>query len=179
MRLTVIDWETLGLRPDTKVIAVAAVTFNLKADNADFKMFTSPIGLKGQEKRSETQSTIDWWGKQSEEARRKSIDAPMTEKHHILRTLDTLIHFISNTSSQGIVGNGINFDNAILSNLCIEHGIEYPTPYWSDHDLRTMKLMANVDKLPWPKELTPHVALDDALHEALCARYYWETLHAR
>ena len=177
MRLTVIDWETLGIDPTARVIAVGAVTFNLKSEDPDYKCFDTPISLKGQENRTFSQSTIDWWGQQSPEAKMASLNAPMADKKHISLAMNLLTNFIKNTDAEGILGNGINFDNAILSNLCKEYDIKYPTPYWADHDLRTMRLMANMPKPEWPDNLIQHVAADDAIYEAMCARAYWNTLH--
>lgn len=176
MRLTVLDWETLGIKPNAKVIAIGACTFNLDGSGDDAYL-SATISKEGQENRSITPSTISWWEQQSKEAQNASYTAPIEHSINLETAVHALVSHIVLNESKGIIGNGIGFDNVILANICSELKIAYPVPFWADYDLRTMKLMANVNKPEWPEHLTPHNALHDVMYEASAAKYYWNILH--
>lgn len=171
-RLTVIDWETLGLESNTKVLSLGAVTFNIDGSGQDVNFYAN-IELRGQENRTSTESTVKWWEEQTDEARA----ALHINEIPLKQTISALRAHIYIECSEGIIGNGVNFDNAILANICKETGLDYPVKYYQDYDLRTMNLMAGVAKVAWPKELTMHNALDDAIYEAMCAKHYWKSIH--
>lgn len=170
MILTVIDWETLGLRADTKVLSLGAATFDITKATKLSKYYAK-IDLADQKNRSEDQSTIDWWAKQSDAAKDAAFD--LTNAVSLRQAIGGLTAHILHNNSQGIIGNGIRFDNNILADACEELKMSYPVMYWSDFDLRTMKLMAGIDRPAWPQGLIPHHALHDAIYEAECARAYW------
>lgn len=67
-------------------------------------------------------------------------------------------------------GNGATFDMTLLEAVYELTGIECPwnneRVFWTVRDLRTLVDLANLDKKTVPFTGTPHVALDDALHQA-------------
>jgi exodeoxyribonuclease VIII len=115
-------------------------------------------------------STVDWWKQQSSEA----VTALSVNQRPIEEVLININAFCDKHSVQYLIGNGSTFDNAILRDACKEFNVEYPVNFWEDMDLRTMKLLAGMKgKNNFPKALTPHVAIDDAIFEAMVAQTCW------
>ena len=179
-RVLMLDWETLDTEPTAKVIAVGAVTFELGNPDAETQEFYTRIGTATQQNRTESQSTLDWWEKQDPIAQEHSFKGHRSGDLPDLETVTlALRNFVTATHAEYIMGNGNMFDCNIFRDICGRANVPYPVSYWADLDLRTAKLMSKGDKLPWPEDLVPHHALDDAKYQVLCIQSWWEKLHAK
>lgn len=177
-RITMIDWETLDTKPTAQVIAIGAVTFELTDSDAPTQEYYSRIGTATQSNRTVSQDTLDWWESQDAAAKRHSFEGHNNSDLPTLEQTNTeLRNFITATNAEYIMGNGNMFDCNIFRNICEELGVPYPVSYWADLDLRTAKLMSKGEKIPWPEDLIPHHALDDAKYQMYCIRWWWECLH--
>ena len=174
IRACIIDWETLSTLPTAKVIAVGLTAFDLTVESTidELRATTESFNIDSgsQSDRHICPDTFEWWTKQSDEAKAALLDNQL----NIKEALSRIISFIENHKIQYLVGNGSTFDNAILADLCREHGIDYPVEYWQDMVLRTMKLLAGMNgKAKFPEGLTKHIAADDAIYEAMVAQTCW------
>lgn len=113
-------------------------------------------------------STIEWWLKQSEEARREIYHE--SDRLGISSALLRLSEFIDRPDAiygkRYVWGNGATFDNVIASTAYQRAHIPRPWPEKTDRDLRTI-----TDLYPEAAQSVQfiglkHHALDDAMHEA-------------
>ena len=177
-RILMLDWETLDTAPTAQVIAVGAVTFELGDPDAPTKEYYSRISTVGQENRSVSIDTIAWWNNQSDIARAHSFDGrDSSELPNLSQVVQDLRNFIVSTGAEYIMGNGNMFDCNIFRDICGRANVPYPVSYWADLDLRTAKIMLKGEKIPWPQDLLPHHALDDAKYQVLNIQNWWSMTH--
>lgn len=165
----VIDLETMGKGPRAAIVAIGAVRVEHGQPAGEFYCrvdLASSLGW-GLEPDS---STIQWWLKQSTEARTE-VDGSIPGVI-LPAALDALGQFIlsgptgARLSTDPLVwGNGATFDNVILTSAYTACGMERPWKYWNDRDLRTL-----LNLYPEAKTIEfdgiKHHAMHDARHEA-------------
>ncbi|HDT2393600.1 TPA: 3'-5' exoribonuclease, partial [Escherichia coli] len=112
---------------------------------------------------------IEWWLKQSSEARAAILTDQVKMKDALLRFRE----FVNEHSDEKFVqvwGNGATFDNAILRTSYERLDIPCPWHYSNDRDVRTIVEMGKITdfnaRSVIPFEGVRHNALDDALHQA-------------
>lgn len=111
-----IDLETMGNKPDSAIVAIAAVPFDMVSGVTDDALFYDVVDLRSSEKYggSIDADTVLWWLGKSENARgeitnsKKMIDLPVA-----LARLDSFVSEFCEEHVQ-VWGNGSNFDNVIL-----------------------------------------------------------------
>lgn len=158
-----IDLETLGTRPGDTILSIGAVKFTQKDDPIIEKFYIaiSPESCKEAGLRAQ-KSTLDWWAKQSEEARAAAFSGTMSIEHALLK----LTMWMPPIDDAVVWGNGANFDNALLAAAYRAVKADVPWHFWNDRCYRTMRAMFG------PKERkknvgVAHNALDDAITQAL------------
>jgi len=176
-KLAVIDFETLSTAQNAQVLSLAITWFyayrvdsiyTLRKQTKSWNFATAP-----QYDRHVDASTEDWWQEQSKFA----WDAHRTEPLlHPSIVLTQLSEYCQTNDITYLVGNGIGFDNVLLKNLCEEFDKGYPVAYWGDLDLRTMRWLSDHEKLDFPQDLTPHIAADDCIYEALMFQKIFQEL---
>jgi hypothetical protein len=155
-----VDLETLGKGSNACVLSIGAVVFTphgVTDDKFYIRVDEESCVRAGLEIDA---STVMWWLKQSDAARRELT----------ARTGISIISALSAFTAwypEGAVfwGNGATFDNVILSNAYKAIGFEKPWPYWGDRCYRTMKAMYP-EVTADPFSGVAHNALDDAVHQA-------------
>jgi exodeoxyribonuclease VIII len=155
-----LDLETLGTGPESVIIAIGAVKFD-PATKIITDVFyevvdresSVAIGLKID------QATVDWWAKQSTEAR-----AAFNEPGKPI--VGTLMKFKDQFANQNSVvwGCGSDFDNVIMGSAYRLSGIEQPWKFWNNRCYRTMKSM--YPSVVMKRSGTHHNAVDDAISQA-------------
>lgn len=171
MRHVMIDLETMGLRPDAAIVSIGAVHFEtvfgpgLAKDIRVVSEFHTPVSLKSCIEHGLTtdQSTIDWWMKQSAEARSswQREDAP-----NLLEALTLLSQWtLSGVTDRDVCpwGNGADFDLVVLKSAYERVRADPPWRYYNQKCYRTVKALFPVAELP--RRGTHHNALDDAMHQ--------------
>ena len=159
-----IDLETMGLEPNAAIISIGAVHFT---KDTLLEEFYSAVSLKScmDHGLTTTSSTVDWWMKQSAEARMawQTEDAPtlptaLSEFNHWLRSIG---------SDKEICpwGNGADFDLVLMISAHRALQADPPWKYYNHHCFRTMKNMFRVAETP--RLGIHHNALDDAKHQAV------------
>jgi hypothetical protein len=168
MQHLMIDLETLGNTPTAPIVAIGAVFFNPKTGELGAE-FSATIDFESAcERRTPDASTIKWWLVQSDDARAKVIRG----KEEMYEGLHGLMGFIDNHSNAWAVkpwGNGATFDISMLEDCFKCYGMKAPWQFWNIRDVRTvveLGEMKGYTKDMVEFEGVPHVALDDAKHQA-------------
>ncbi|MGP1938640.1 3'-5' exoribonuclease domain-containing protein [Citrobacter freundii] len=180
-----VDMETMGNSPDAPIVSICAVFFDPSTGNtgAEFYQVVSlessmSFGMKPDA------STIQWWLKQSSEARSAIL---VDEAMGLLETLELLADFIAENAANGshtvqLWGNGCSFDNVILRRAYALTDTPFTVPYWNDRDVRTMvelgKSVGINPRFDIPFEGEMHNALSDARHQVKYVSAIWQRLTA-
>lgn len=182
-----LDLETLSTDPSALILSIGASVFHVDdGENQLYRnlpcydSFYCEINKKDQVEvfhRDVSQSTLDWWSKQSGNARRVLIDSP--EKVLLPEGLNLFSDWIVGLETEVVVwGNGCAFDNAIIRSACATCNLEYPWSYRRDGCYRTLMmnptLLFNHEELSEVKEQEgwqAHIAVDDAAYEGWVLRH--------
>ncbi|MCE9760267.1 3'-5' exonuclease [Citrobacter portucalensis] len=178
-----VDMETMGNGPDAPIVSIGAVFFDPSTGNtgAEFYQVVSlessmSFGMKPDA------STIQWWLKQSSEARSAII---VDEAMGLRESLELLADFIAENAANGshtvqLWGNGCSFDNVILRRAYALTDTPLAVPFWNDRDVRTMvelgKSVGINPRFDIPFEGDMHNALSDARHQVKYVSAIWQHL---
>jgi|LauGreDrversion4_2_1035121.scaffolds.fasta_scaffold15966_1 hypothetical protein len=166
-----IDLETMGTRPDAPIIAIGAVSFDVDTDWV-WRTFYVNIDLQSAVSAGAKidPSTVMWWMKQSDEARAALTASKPVGITTALDQFDEWVAVVSGGKDavdlmvDGVWGNGVSFDNTLLSETYKRLGRTPPWPFWKDRCYRTVKSM--FQNVPMERSGTHHNALDDARTQA-------------
>ncbi len=158
----VIDIETAGLDLGCPILTIGAITLDLNHQfyaRIDVPNLDIAFGVDV--------STRVWWEAQSEEAKLEAF-SPDYKRYTMRDALEGFASFLQECEATALVGNGVNFDNAILRHALSCAGVELTgtvADTKTDFCYRTLKVvLPNVHE---PEFIgTRHHALFDALHEA-------------
>ncbi|EFG3021526.1 exonuclease [Escherichia coli] len=165
-----IDLETMGTNTNAPIVVIGAVFFDPQTGEIG-PVFYIAISLTDAMNTGAVPDggTIEWWLKQSSEARA----AILTDQVKLKDALSRFREFINEYSDEKFVqvwGNGATFDNAILRTSYERLDIPCPWRYYNDRDVRTIvELGKTIDfdaRTVIPFEGVRHNALDDARHQA-------------
>ncbi len=165
-----IDLETMGTNTNAPIVVIGAVFFDPQTGEIG-PVFYIVISLTDAMNTGAVPDggTIEWWLKQSSEARA----AILTDQVKLKDALSQFREFINEYSDEKFVqvwGNGATFDNAILRTSY--ERLDIPCP-WRDHNDRDVRTIVELGKTidfdartVIPFEGVRHNALDDARHQA-------------
>ena len=164
-----IDLETLGTLPGSVILSIGAVLFDptKPVEECLGREFYCVVGRANSELRGLTvdQSTLDWWKKQSPEARQVLADAEDPEKYDLLAdSLEMLSQFL--TPNMKVWSNGANFDQPLLDVAYSKIGQPIPWKYYNSRCHRTLLGLHPAAKSLAPKNTCAHNALEDAKTQA-------------
>jgi hypothetical protein len=161
-----LDMETVGTAANSVILSIGAIYFN--DDGSTGKEFYSLLDTISQldKGRVEDESTVDWWEKQSDEAKKEAYSVPEEDRPDTLQVLKSLHDFIKEGGKDVLIwGNGSDFDNALLADLFRSFGMKQPWAFWNNRCFRTFKsefkALANEPVFEGIK----HHALYDAKHQ--------------
>jgi len=165
MKDMMIDIETLGSGPNSVIVSIGAVMFDIKSSGIlSYRPSYSSCIIDPKEQQSLGMtidaSTVLWWLDQSKEAQNatfKGVISPFKE------TLETLSNFIHTHQPNTIWANSPSFDLVILRNAYAKAGMLVPWNYSIERDVRTLVSITKTDKVPFTG--IQHSALDDCLNQ--------------
>ncbi len=175
-----IDLETMGTNTNAPIVVIGAVFFDPQTGEIG-PVFYIVVSLTDAMNTGAVPDggTIEWWLKQSSEARA----AILTDQVKLRDALSRFREFINEYSDEKFVqvwGNGATFDNAILRTSYERLDIPCPWRYYNDRDVRTIvELGKTIDfdaRTVIPFESVRHNALDDARHQAKYVSAIWQKL---
>lgn len=170
----VLDLETMGTKRDAAIIEIGMVIFDHMGQEGTVNLidqWSSAVRLENSMRHGGTAdaATIEWWmDSDRTEARDNWMGSEKLSLPNALSLIAIKIRDYSAIDPKPLIwGNGVNFDNAILKSAYERLEVKVPWSYKQDADFRTLKLLYK-DLVPEPAFIgTPHVALDDARHEAV------------
>ncbi|EFU0711420.1 exonuclease [Escherichia coli] len=175
-----IDLETMGTNTNAPIVVIGAVFFDPQTGEIG-PVFYIVISLTDAMNTGAVPDggTIEWWLKQSSEARA----AILTDQVKLKDALSRFREFINEYSDEKLVqvwGNGATFDNAILRTSYEHLDIPCPWRYYNDRDVRTIvELGKAIDfdaRTAIPFEGERHNALDDARYQEKYVSAIWQKL---
>ena len=136
-----LDIETMGTRPTSAIIAIGAAAFNFESGEQD--TFYCEVMLLDCLNKGCTQdkSTVDWWNKQSDEARKilTSEDAlPLSVALEQFTRWIVKIRREAHKMELGIWGNDNTFDLVITEHAFERCNKAVPWNYWESRSVRTL-----------------------------------------
>lgn len=176
-----IDLETLGRRAGCAILSIGAVAFDHQTGKLgpEFYIVVDSMDQVAECGLHIDQSTIDWWEKQSIEAREVLTESRSGKASSLG---DALVKFNQYLAQFGFTkvkvwGNGGDFDNAIMASCYAAAGLEVPWAFWHNRCYRTLKNL--MKGMPAAKRQgTYHNALDDAKTQAEHAVLLLQQLYA-
>lgn len=179
-----VDLETLGTKPDSTIIQIAAASFNIKTGDI-YSEFNESVDIGKNNTNNITGSTLKWWMTTNKDLFNDILSRGQYSSE------DTLIMFhrwLLNESARGelhLWGNGILFDNNMIQHQFEAIGKEYPIHFTNDRDVRTLVELASMKLDMTSRELKrtyedpnliAHDALDDVKYQINLAVGCYNTL---
>lgn len=160
-----LDLETLGTVPGCGVVAIGAAHATQDGYILDrFYTVVSRESCRAYGLREEA-ATLDWWHKQSPEARAILSPAQQAGAASLVEALDAFNVFLRRCGTHvEIFGNGSDFDNAILNAAAMAAGVKLAWPPFGHRCYRTLKMLTPHVRME--RTGTHHNALDDAISQA-------------
>lgn len=162
-----LDLETLDLGPRATILSIGACEIAPKAKRETFYMVVPKLG---QETRTTSPSTLNWWSQQNDEAK-KVLAEHSTTTHTLAAVLEQFNEYcmsLITNQEEGVCiwSKGASFDIPILGSLLEEQGRKKPWLYHKEYCYRTMaSLRPHIKATSNDKEVAHH-ALDDAIYQA-------------
>lgn len=155
-----VDLETLSTAPNAAIISIGATVFT---KHEIIEVFYSEVSLASNFDlgRNVSPSTINWWMRQSDEARQ--LFANNDKAPALPFVLGEFAGFCVKHQANWLWGNGATFDNVVLRTAFADCGVHFPVTYRGDMCYRTVKSM--YPDMGIQREGTHHNALDDAMHQ--------------
>lgn len=184
-----IDFETLGSAADTVCVSVGLVAFNKTGVIGKPKLIKFDLHDQIKRGRSITAGTVEWWMRQSDQAR--AVFQPADDKLLITDFFKSFESFVDQALAKvgegrdqlKPVGNGANFDVSILEHLYRsahpQHEHAIPWRFWNVFCFRTFNTLVDCKRLVARPHGTHHTADEDALYQANCMIAYWKKQAAR
>lgn len=169
-----LDFETLGVRPDCAVLSLGAVLFDHQRIVSE-QYFKFDVQSQLDDGRTVNAQTIQWWTEQSKEAREV-----LYETFNDIN-LETFVGFFGlwlqgfesvDPKTLKVWGNGASFDIPIADSL-----INGKREFWFHYNHRCFRTFATMTKCKKlvTREGVHHNALDDARYQAQCVLAYWNS----
>lgn len=163
----VLDLETCDTEPTAVILSIGAYKVDMFGKVMPNSRFHVSLKIAEQVLRGRTigKNTMEkFWSKQTASTQA----AAFAEELSVFDALVAFTEYVEEGPTAGkplIWGNGVNFDNALLTSLYKMWDQRAPWWYQQDADWRTFRIMYPfVDNIPFEGE--KHHAADDALHEA-------------
>jgi hypothetical protein len=132
-----LDMETLAVSPNATILTIGAQGFDPFSDIFTEDTYYERIDLDSQEGRDVDDSTVEWWGKQSEEAQAEAFGED--NRIPLKDALEKLTPIL--WKAERIWANGTTFDIVILENAYRSCGLNLPWQFWQVMDARTVYKM--------------------------------------
>jgi hypothetical protein len=173
MKHLMIDIETLGTKPGSVILSIAAVAFDIKTGDIG-SIFHQNIdidtciesGLKMEK------STIIWWLNQTKEAQHQITQHTGNPLKNVLRRFGMWISDYTPKDVE-VWGNSARFDLGILEAAYTSCKMRLPWEHFNERDVRTLVMFAPEIKEQLQFEGVKHYPIDDCKHQIkYCSAIY-------
>ncbi|WP_437918957.1 3'-5' exonuclease [Sphingobacterium sp. LRF_L2] len=157
-----IDIETLGTRPYSVILTVAAVRFDSKTGIVG-DTFYDRISVKNSlENEFVTDAdTLKWWGTQPSETMREAFCGESSVENAMVGLMD----FVGDNSDTRVWANSPSFDLSLIRNACERLLIHVQWNYGQERDVRTLSNLNPEIRYTVPFVGNKHDALADCRHQ--------------
>lgn len=179
MKRVMVDIESLDSGNNALILSIGAVEFDPEQApgwlGREFYVVAKQDKQISKWGRTASERTIEWWGQQSEAARKVLFDESAV---YLDTALGKFSEWFAGQHMQ-VWGYGSTFDNVVLRNAFNAVGTPCPWGYREDMCHRTLlNLAKGLIEVP-AREGTHHNALDDAKYQAKCAAIYLKRVGVR
>ncbi|MCI2229561.1 3'-5' exoribonuclease [Polaribacter sp. MSW13] len=172
-----IDIETLGTKPGSVILSIAAVEFDLKTGKTG-SIFYQDIDLDSCVKQglSIDVSTVLWWLEQPKEIQNTIIIGHRNQLKNVLRRFGMWIS--DNTPKDvKIWGNSARFDLGLLEAAYDSCNMRLPWNHYNECDVRTIVMFAPDIKKEMKFEGIKHNPIYDCKHQIRYCSKIYQTLN--
>lgn len=158
-----IDLETLGTDPNTPVISIGAIFFDIASKTLGGSFYMAlDINEQIARGRKPTGDTLKWWLQQADAAKKVFHEKakPVPEVLNLFNQW-----FKATNPKANAWGNGSTFDISIMEDMFKDYKLDKPWSHNKVMDLRTFRRFC-AKGASVKKEGTDHNALDDAISQA-------------
>jgi hypothetical protein len=181
MNHLMLDLETMGNKPDSPIVVLGAVFFEPGTGKIGPQYYTA-VDLASELAAGAVPNadTINWWLKQSDEARAAiTSDQAIPIGEALFELSDFALRNCAQPRNLKVWGNGASFDNVILRGAYERCGVPPCWSWYNDLDVRTIVYLGRQvgfdPKRDLPFDGERHNALADAVHQA----QYVSAIHQR
>lgn len=174
-----IDIETTGNSVGCKVLSIGCFGFDKDGQQCEFyrRFETGSQQLEGL---TDDESTLEWWSRQSDEARAEAFGGTTKPADGIS---DFKKFFYKNFSTDRgnhfrVWCNGLDFDFPILKEFFRRFGFGFPWMFWTQYDYRTIKNCFYGIK-DAEGNVAAHNALEDAKAQMRGLRRFYEIMDGK
>lgn len=180
-----VDIETLGTSPDSTVIQIASMAFDIQTGEVKDKFNMIADIEKNELPISATGGTIKWWLNTNADLFKKLLNEGNASSEEVIKYFYNWINKLRQKEMNEkkdltllgdlyLWGNGILFDNKIIQHQMKMVGLDYPIFYRNDRDVRTIVDLAGAKSGLSEKELkakfndeslVAHNAFDDVIYQ--------------
>ena len=169
-----IDLETLDVLPTATILTIGAVKFDPFGDELNspqMEKFYVKVDIDSCDKLGCTvsQSTIDWWANQSQEAQDEAFDP--NNRIDIVEAMKQLYKF--SWGCKRVWSHGSAFDVVICEHLFRKIGKAIPWSFW---EVRCTRTLFDIGINPQRPPVLKHHALDDAWNQAVGVQNVYRAL---
>lgn len=157
-RHLMVDIETGDTEVTAAIFSIGAVIFDPRGQGSDAQFLMT--AWADQPGRTKSESTMNWWAQQSQEARDATFGDPNGSLAAILGEFSRWVNRLSPTCTR-IWAKSPDFDCSILIHAFNQHGLYWPFKFWEARCVRT------VMELAYPEGDFPHVIMEGPAHDAL------------
>jgi len=155
------DLETYGTRPGSVIRSIGAVAFEYGLGREFYLNIELASCLRAGLKVDD--DTVNWW-KRFPEAEKLLNTDPV----ELMTAAEAFHQFFNSVGAIYIWSHGSSFDIVLWEEACRKIGVKVPWKYSSLRDTRTWYAAHKFKTSDIPFTGTPHHALDDAKHQAIC-----------
>lgn len=172
-----IDFETMDVIDTAAITAIGAVFFNPLSNTLSEEFYcTIDLVTAVDAGRTMSASTVEWWMKQSDEARRAMITNTIPHR----MAMNKFSQWLTNQPFRPlhVWAKGPTFDIQIAKSAFAGCNLMWPFKFWEERCVRT------IEDLAWPNGDKPsiidgvhHNAIDDAKFQAQTVQEGFRILH--
>jgi hypothetical protein len=172
MKNIMIDIETLGTKPNSVILSISAVGFDLNTGTTG-SIFHQNIDINSciKEGLNISPDTFFWWLNQNKEAQENLTDHTGDSLRSSLRRFAIFVNDCF-PKDVNVWGNSARFDLGLLEAAYTACGYKIPWNYYNERDVRTLVSFKPEIKAQMLFEGTKHYGIDDCKHQI---KYCYET----
>lgn len=166
-----VDIETMGISANAAILSIGACYFDPTTGQLG-ETFHAKVEFDGAMGEADM-STVLWWLRQSEEARKELLSGSRDTLDDVLRQFRSFCR--NGEGIEGFWSNGPTFDEIILQGAFKRREIRWPISYRASRCCRTILAIGEAKKIPrLVQEGVKHDALADAIHQAKSVSHIYD-----